>query len=244
MDAAKAHIDGGWHDVKCGAIYGGERRELRIVEGGVEAVVSRDRSGRKHYLARQEEAAAFGERIYVEAVRQGLEQAREVVVVGDGADWIWNLSAEHFHGATEVLDFYHAAQHVWELSKVLYGEGGPRGKRWAADRCRDLGRNGPKGLLRALARRRARNGAEAEALRIERGYFRRNRRRMEYRKFRQRGLMIGSGPVEAACKLIVGQRLKGVGMRWSSDGADAMLAVRTAVLNGEGERIARLARAA
>ena len=95
-----------------------------------------------------------------------------------------------------------------------------------------------------MARRKPPDPVAVEALRLARHYFRRNRHRMEYGKLRARGLMIGSGPVEAACKLLVGQRLKGTGMRWSDAGADAMLAVRTAVLNGETERLERHARAA
>jgi hypothetical protein len=245
MDAAKAHIDGGWHDVKCGAIYRGERTELRIVSrSGPEETVCRDRSGPKQYVAKQEAASAFGERMYVAARGQGVASATEVVVIGDGADWIWNLAEEHFHGATQVLDYYHATEHIWSLSRALYGDECAQGQAWAAVRCKDLQKNGPKGLLCALARRKPQGAKAVEALRLARAYFRKNRARMEYGKLRARGVMIGSGPVEAACKLIVGQRLKGTGMRWSTEGADAMLAVRTAVLNGETARIKRLSRAA
>lgn len=241
MDAAKAHTGGSWHDVKCGAIYPAlppaaaapDREALKV-----------DRSGRKRYCARQEEAASFGQRVYLTALAAGLNQAKEVVVLGDGADWIGNLAAEHFHGATEILDYFHAAEHVWKLGKALYGEESPQGKRWAQTRCHDLKEKGPKGLLRALSRRKTVTPEAKEALRLARGYFRQHRKRMDYAKFRARGLMIGSGPVEAACKGVVNQRLKGTGMRWSPDGADAMLAVRTTVLNGEHDCLATYARAA
>jgi hypothetical protein len=240
MDAAKAHTGGSWHDVKCGAIYAAIP-PAAAVDPGVAKV---DRSGRKHYCARQEEAASFGRRVYVTALAAGLNQAKEVVVLGDGAEWIWNLAAEHFHGATEILDYFHAAEHIWKLSKALYGEESPQGKRWAQTRCRDLKEKGPKGLLRALSRRNKVTPEVQEALRLARGYFRNHRKRMEYGKFRARGLMIGSGPVEAACKSIINQRLKGTGMRWSPDGADAMLAVRSTILSGQSDRLATYARAA
>jgi hypothetical protein len=248
IDAAKAHTGGGWHDVKCAALYAGVPPPKP--QAGAQAEPREppeplwDRAGPKRYVARQEAAAAFGQRVYLAALKSGLEQAREVVVLGDGAEWIWNLAGEHFHGATEILDYYHAAEHVWKVGPVLYGENSALGKRWAEERCRDLKEHGPKGLLRSLARRRPKNAAQAEALRVARGYFRKNQARMAYPQFRARGLMIGSGPVEAGCKVVVGQRLKGAGMRWSEGGADAMLAVRTVALSGQADRLSRAARAA
>ena len=242
MDAAKAHVEGDWHDVKCAAIYPAQAKKTTVADAPP-AGADGDRAGPKRYVACQEEAAAFGSRTYVAALRVGLAAASEVVVLGDGAEWIWNLAAEHFHGATEILDYYHAAEHIWKLVPVLYGEGSPQGQRWATERCRHLKTHGPQGLLRALRRRTPRHAAAREALRLAQGYFRKHRRRMDYPKFRKRGLMIGSGPVEAACKIIVGQRFKRAGMRWSESGADAMLVARTAVLNGQYEQIAQYARA-
>jgi hypothetical protein len=238
MDAAKAHTGGSWHDVKCGAIY------AALPPTAAEPDRKVDRSGRKRYCARQEEAASFGRRVYVAALAAGLNQAQEVVVLGDGADWIWNLSAEHFHGATEVLDYFHAAEYLWKLAKVLYGEESPQGKRWAQTRCRDLKEKGPKGLLRALSRRKTATPESHEALRLARKYFGNHRKRMEYAKFRARGLMIGSGPVEAACKSVINQRLKGTGMRWTPEGADAMLAVRSTTLSGHSDQLANYAHVA
>ena len=238
IDAAKAHTGGSWHDMKCAVLYPGQPGPPGQPGSPGE------RAGAKRYVARQEEAGAFGQRVYVEALKAGLAITPEVVVLGDGADWIWKLADEHFHGATEILDYYHAAEHLWKLAAVLYGQESPQGRRWAAERCHDLKVNGPRGLLRALARRKAKGTLAQEELRLARGYFRTHRRRMDYPGFRKRGLMIGSGPVEAACKVVVGQRLKGAGMRWSEAGADAMLAVRTTVLNGLHERLAQYSRAA
>jgi hypothetical protein len=167
-----------------------------------------------------------------------------VVALGDGADWIWNQVNEHFGGCIEILDYYHACEHVWKLAHALYGEGSPQGERWARGHCRTLKEQGPTYLLRAMKRRVAKTATARETLRLERAYFTTHRRRMRYPAFRKEGLMIGSGPVEAACKVVVGQRLKGAGMRWTAAGADAMLAVRTALLNGETDRIACCARAA
>ena len=253
IDAAKAHTGGAWHEVKCAVLYPGlpppAPRRHRVGGAGAGGAdpgrpPTWDRAGPKQYVACQEDVGAFGRRVYVAALEAGLAQAAQVIVLGDGADWIWNLAAEHFHGATEIVDYYHAAEHIWKLVPVLYGEGSAQGKRWAEARCQDLREHGPQGLLRALGRRRPKDPAGQEAVRLARGYFRTHRHRMEYPRFRAQGLMIGSGPVEAACKVVVGQRLKGAGMRWSTAGADAMLAVRTAVLSGDDARLARAAWAA
>lgn len=233
LDAGKAHTDGAWHDIKVGAVYAGRR--------GADGL---DEATELRYEAIGEGSEAFGRRVYRRAVAAGLEHAKQVVALGDGADWIWNQVNEQFGGCIEVLDYYHACEHVWRLSHALYGEGSPQGQRWAREHCRTLREKGPTCLLRAMKRRVAKTPAAREALRRERSYFAAHRRRMRYPAFRKAGLMIGSGPVEAACKVIVGQRLKGAGMRWTSAGADAVLAVRTALLNGETDRIARLARAA
>lgn len=231
LDAAKAHVDGSWHDVKCAALYVGE------------PTARGDRGGKPHYVACQERAAAFGEQVYVAAHQVGLAQAGEVAVLGDGAEWIWGIAGMHFTGATQILDYWHACEHIWALVPVLYGEGSPAGQRWAEIRCADLEAHGPAGLLRALRRRVCHTAAQREAVRLAVGYFTTHRPRMNYPAYRARGLMIGSGPVEAACKVVVGQRLKGAGMRWSAAGADAMLAVRTTVLNGDYDRLAQYARA-
>lgn len=238
VDAAKAHTDGSWHDVKCAAIFAG----VPPPRSGTPPH-SGDRAGRTHYVARQEDAARFGRRLYVAALQRGLAEAKQVVVLGDGADWIWNLSAEHYDDATEILDYYHAAGHIWSLARGLYGDESRQGRRWATERCRDLKEHGPQKLLRSLARRRPPQDPEARnELRLARAYFKTHRHRMDYPGFRAKGLLIGSGPVEAACKIIVGQRLKGAGMRWSQSGADAMLAVRTTLLSGQRQLLARYAR--
>lgn len=237
VDAAKAHTDGAWHDIKTGVVFGGVPaidKSGRVVDKMVNA----------KYLAAQESSDMFGRRIYLRALLSGLRSARLLVVLGDGAEWIWNIAAMHFLRRIEILDYYHACEHVWKLATVLYGEGKENGKRWAETHCHRLKESGPQSLLRALKRRKGRTQEEKEALRLERGYFQDHRKRMDYPKYLAMGLMIGSGPVESACKVVVGQRLKQAGMRWTSAGADSILALRTAVLSGQSDRIRQFAKAA
>lgn len=244
LDAGKAHIDGAWHDIKAAACYVGRPPTER------DQAAHRDweRAGPTRYLAIQEEAGAFGRRAYTFALRLGCERAREVVVLGDGAEWIWNIADQHFSDAVQILDFYHASEHVWELARVVFGAEHPTGKGWAEQSSDWLQREGVPGLLRGLRQLRALSHTPLapevrQAVVRELRYFRRHRRRLQYPSFRARGMMIGSGPVEAACKIVVGTRLKGVGMRWSHAGADAMLAARTAVLGDQYDELARYARA-
>jgi len=233
MDGTSAHIDGAWHEVKTGVVY-------RATPGG-DGI---DRCGDRCYVAAQESAEAFGERLYVAAAQAGVAASGEVVVIGDGAEWIWKLAEHHFPGATQIVDYWHACEHIHNLTRAVYGEGSARGERWARDHCRRLKEHGPRPLLRALRRLRPGNAQQAEAIRLELRYFGNNRARMQYARFRARGLMIGSGPVEAACKVVVGARLKQSGMRWATKGADALLAIRTAILSGHSARIQQAARAA
>lgn len=237
IDAAKAHTDGAWHDVKTAVVFGGEPsidKSNRIVDRMIEA----------RYVAAQEPSDLFGRRVYLRALLSGIERAQEVVVLGDGAEWIWNIAGMHFSGCVEILDYYHACEHIWKLSGALYGEGSKRGKRWAETHCHRLKECGPASLLRSLKRRKGRTPAEKEALRLHLGYFHDHKNRMDYPKYILMGLMIGSGPVESACKVIVGQRLKQAGMRWTSEGADSVLALRTAVISGQPDRIQHVAKAA
>lgn len=233
MDAAKSHIDGDWRDVKVGLVH--------TVEADADGV---DRLKESAYAAAREPAESFGWRMYARA--RGWRQAdyAQTVVYGDGADWIWQQAALHFPDAVQILDFMHASEHIWKLSRALYGEGSPKGTRWAQDRVRSLRLEGAGPLLRALRRRKPATAEGREALRLDLRYFASNRGRMQYPRYRAQGMLIGSGPVEAGCKVVVGKRLKQAGMRWSDAGADSILALRTALLSGETQHIHAMALAA
>jgi len=243
VDAAKAHTNGNWHDVKVATFFPGVPPGAAAVPLSGRGERRWDTVGPARYLAIQEAAEPFGRRLYTFALRLGCERARELVFLGDGAEWIWNLAAKHFSDAVCILDFYHASEHVWEIARVAFGEGQPAGKEWATTCTQELREAGVTGLLRSLRRLRERELSVAARAAIVREvqYFRRNRARLNYPEYRRQGMMIGSGPVEAACKSIVGSRLKGTGMRWSEEGADAVLAIRTALLGEEHDRIARAA---
>ena len=187
------------------------------------------------YVGAIETAAEFGWRIYGEAARRGLRRAAQVVFIGDGALWVWGLAAEHFPGAIEIVDLYHAREHLADLSKLLYGVASRKARQWTAERLVQLDEGKIESLLFTLRRLRPTAAQTQEAVRQTITYFDNNRQRMRYAEFRRQGLFVGSGVIEAGCKTIVGQRLKQSGMRWSLHGANAIIALRCAQLSGRWE---------
>lgn len=184
------------------------------------------------YVGAIETAEVFGLRIYSEAERRGLEQAQRVIVLGDGAAWIWKIAEEHFPGAIEIVDLYHARQHVAELAKLVLDTGW---KFWAEARYRELDQGKLEALWGALMRLKPSQPTVQAAIEKAIHYFQTNAERMRYAQFRRQGLFVGSGVVEAGCKMIVGQRLKRSGMRWTVRGANAIVALRCLDLSNQWE---------
>lgn len=187
------------------------------------------------YVGAIEPAESFGRRLYAEAVRRGGQRAAQVIVLGDGAPWIWGLAAEHFPGASQIVDLYHAREHLAELGKLLYGPGSAEATSWRMARSADLDAGHVEQVVAALGRLRPRHPEGQEAVRKARSYFETNAERMRYARFWRQGLFVGSGVVEAGCKTIIGFRLKQSGMRWTVRGANAIIALRCAELSGRWE---------
>jgi uncharacterized protein UPF0236 len=188
------------------------------------------------YIGAIESAEEFGPRIFTEAIRRGIRCAEKVIVLGDGAPWIWTLAAEHFPGATQIVDLYHAREHLSDLSKVLYGPQSPKTKDWAKTRIDELDAGSIEAVLAAMGRLRPTAENAQDELRKATEYFKTNAERMRYEQFRQQALFVGSGVVEAGCKTIVGRRLKQSGMHWTVRGANAILALRCWDLSGRWEQ--------
>jgi hypothetical protein len=178
------------------------------------------------YVAAIETAGQYGLRLYTEAWRRGWSRAKKKVVIGDGAVWIWNLAEQHFPGAIQIVDLYHARQHIWELSARLFPPNEKTGKRWIA-RCLDRLDQGKIEALVKILRELPSSSAElAKLISHEAEYFERNAERMRYPAFRTQGFFVGSGVIEAACKTVIGARLKCSGMFWTVRGANAIIALR------------------
>jgi len=188
------------------------------------------------YTGAVETAEEFGKRIYLEAWNRGWSRAPKKVVMGDGAEWIWNLAAEHFPGAIQIVDLYHARQHLWELARRLYPNEEGRQKAWMkVHQKRLLDQGKIEKLVGVLGAIESGHPEVAEKLRTEADYFERNAERMRYPKFRRQHLFVGSGVIEAGCKTVIASRFKRSGMFWTVRGANAILALRCCQLNGRFE---------
>jgi hypothetical protein len=186
------------------------------------------------YVGASENCDQFGRRLYAEAWQRGWARAEKKVVLGDGAEWIWNQASLHFPEAIQIVDLYHAREHLWSLGAKLYPNDSPAQKRWVMVRKDKLDQGKIERLVASLRSQSASRPELAEDLRTDANYFEDNKERMRYPKFRKQGLFIGSGVIEAGCKTVLG-RLKQSGMFWTVRGANAIIALRCCQLSGKFE---------
>lgn len=187
------------------------------------------------YTGAIETAEVFGSRIYQEAMRRGMNWARETIVIGDGAPWIWNIADEQFYGATQIVDLYHAREHYWNVAKACFGQDKNKRYQWAEERRKELDDGRPEEVIDAIKRCSSLPGYDKAICEREIGYFEKNKERMRYADYRKRGLFVGSGVLEAGCRTVVGQRLKQSGMHWTVRGANSIIALRCSILSNRWE---------
>ncbi len=221
------HRDG-WHEMKvgtCASLGPGLR---------VDAETGRTHLawGTASYCAGGEEAETFWWRVYAEACRRGWGTAvvRTVVMLGDGAEWIWHR-ARHFLGVrgvevVEIVDIYHAYEYLWEVGNAVFGAGSARAARWVQPLKDCLYEQGAAPVLEALAALTPETDVAAEVVRVAIGYVTTHAARLDYPRFVARQLPIGSGAVESTCKVLITARAKGAGMRWSRAGVQAVASLR------------------
>ncbi len=191
--------------------------------------------GSTTYVGAIETAEEFGLRLYMEAGHRGWARAEKKVVIGDGAEWIWNIVQLHFPDAIQIVDLYHARQHLWELAAKLYLNDAPRQRRWMMTKQDKLDHGKMESLVASLRSLATSHPELAKQIRTEADYFETNAERMRYLKFRRQKLFVGSGVIEAGCKTIIGTRLKQSGMFWTVRGANAIIALRCCRLSGRFE---------
>lgn len=181
--------------------------------------------------------SAFARRVEREARRRGVDRAKRRAVLGDGAPWIWNIAGEYFPAAIQIVDRFHAKEHLSGVAKVIYGATSDLGDAWAKARHDELDAGGLHKILAALAdhSRSHIDASKRDEVRKCIGYLWGNRRRMRYPAFRAQGLCTSTAVVEAGCKVAIGTRLKRAGMHWSVRGANAIIALRCSKLSGRFE---------
>jgi hypothetical protein len=220
-DGTMIHTEGDWREIRVGRVIAWDAEGQRL---------------RQRTFARFLTLESFGQQLFVEAHAAGYGGAKKRVFLGDGAHWLWELAALHFPEATRVLDWYHLSEKVHEAANAVFGEGTEESKTWAKFRLDELWEGQHRSARQAVAelRGRVRSKAKREPLRQLGVYLKNNAERMDYSRYRAEGLPIGSGPVESACKTLVGGRCKQAGMRnWRRRGAEAVLRFRAAQIDEE-----------
>ena len=234
----------GWGEPKVATVYWGHD----IVD------VSKDRRCilKTEYVAVLGDADELAKRLWEVACRWKWWTAERGVGLGDGAPWIWNRAADLFPNAIQILDRYHAEEHIWGVGRQVYGGVGKqkdkRGEKvvkltakdiktrqWAKARVDELEAGDVLAILRNLRQLRPKRRAVRKAVEDLIDYFDTNRERMRYDKYIEQGLTIGTGTIESGIKNVVNQRMKGCGMRWAVDRAEDMLHLRAAYLSDVGE---------
>lgn len=218
-----------WHEMKTAVIFRLEHR-------------SQNQSGRreiieKYTVAYRGSPYEFGRRVFAEALRRGLNQARQVYVIADGAVWIWNIVKDRFADAIGVLDYYHASQHLWECGESIY-EGEKRVKKWVLPKLMGLKRGKIDHVLRALkyAMERSQDSDCKKLLEREINYFRRHEKHVNYAQIKREECPIGSGAVESACGQLQ-NRFKGRGQFWTEKGDQALMHLKIACKNLDWDEI-------
>jgi len=181
--------------------------------------------------------SVFAQRVEREATRRGFNRAARQAVLGDGAPWIWNLAAEQHPDAIQIVDRYHAKEHLSDVAKIIYGATSDFAAAWAEARHDELDDGKLHKIVAALTvhYRSSTDATKRDEVRKCIGYLWTNRRRMRYPDFREQGLCTSTAVVESGCKVAVGTRLKRAGMHWTVRGANAIIALRCSKLSGRFE---------
>jgi len=212
-------------EIKVAAVYETEERHTK--KGGTE-IHAIDIEYVVHTNAEELARAA-----YLIAVKRGVEAAEEIIVLGDGAIWIWNRIADMFlkRKRTDILDFYHVTGYIWDAAKAVLGQETTETNVWSEQQCHILKHAGPSTVLWALRTLTPSDSIVPEPVAKSITYFENQSPRMDYPTYTQRGLQIGSGSAESAVNLVVGYRMNQAGMRWNAERAEAVAHARVAILS-------------
>lgn len=189
------------------------------------------------YLAGFHDLDELGLQWRRQAARVGWDEAERQIALTDGAPCLENFVAQNAPLAVRILDFYHASEHVAALARALQPQDEPAFKKLHGDWCHLLKHAGGAALLAVWEAldKNSWTAAQQECYRQQEQYLRNNNHRTDYPTYLAHGWRIGSGPVEAACKQVVGQRLKGAGMRWREPGSDSVCHLRALFLSQPGQ---------
>jgi hypothetical protein len=211
-----------WGECKTAVLY-----EARPGEQGDAGVA------RRAYLATLGDVDTFRPLVSTAARQCGYAYAKEKIVLADGAAWIWGLVASQFPEAVEIVDFFHASEHLWTVARAGFGPDADAQHAWVRARQEELLHDRGAAVLQAIAAWEPHTQADCDRQATEYGYFQQNAHRMRYGTFRAKGYHISSGVMEAGCKHVVASRLDQAGMHWRQATAEAVVTLRAALLSTE-----------
>jgi hypothetical protein len=233
MDGAMVNLrQEGWKELKVGNVFEVEVRSETDPATGEQ--VEQAHAVANSYVAHLGGPDRFGAALWAAAWQRGFAAAPDTVVIGDGANWIWNQAGVHFGTSVQVVDWYHAKEHLYTAGRLAFGDGSAEAIRWAKAQEKPLYQGQAWQVAEALSGLAKQHRRVGAALRTEAGYFKSHSRRMQYLERREEGWPIGSGMVESGCKRFR-QRFNGSGMRWSRPGIEHLMPVRAAILSGSFE---------
>jgi hypothetical protein len=198
-----------WHEIKTGLFYLHEQTSR--TEGGRGIIAE------KAVVRWLGQPLELGRRLHWEALRGGLARAKDKLVLGDAMPWIWNLKANRWSDARELLDFWHGAQHLWALGRAHHRMDESKAKPWVETRLHRLRHGQEQKVLKGISALKVPRGQQGEAVRKEKDYFAGQAHRMNYKELADQDWPIGSGPVESTCRQDQ-RRFKGPGQFWTAPG--------------------------
>ena len=230
MDGAMIYIRGEeWKEFKVGCFFEVEQADTWDPE--TKDWVMMGHAHNSTYVSHLGGPETFGEKMWTEAKRLNWHQAIDTQVIGDGASWIWNLVSTYFYDAHQLIDWYHATEHLALVAQLAFGEGSAEAKRWFRQQETPLFQGHADRIAETISSLADQKSAASEQLLKQRGYFTNHQHRMHYLEMRSEGWVIGSGMVESGAKRFK-DRFTRSGMRWSRAGAERLLPVRTALMSG------------
>ena len=239
MDGTLIHIGcEGWKELKVGCVFEiGSRIEKDPL---TKEEIQLGSAVNNTYTAHLGGPEPFGRQIWAEARQRSWMDVEDSLVIGDGAPWIWNLVSEHFYASHQLVDWFHATEHLAEAARIIYGEETPKHRTWYRRWKNKLYLGHSRKLVGALKRQATIHPEKSEPILKQARYFQNNIKRMNYLEMCMEGYPIGSGMVESAAKQYKG-RFCASGMRWSRQGAERLFPVRTAILSKRFDRMWHLA---
>lgn len=229
MDGTMIYIRGEeWKELKVGCFFNVDL--VPTLDPETKEVVELGHATHTSYISHLGGPEVFGQKLWTEAKRRSWHRAIETQVVGDGAAWIWNLVGDYLYDAHQVVDWYHASEHLAQAAHLAFGEGSPEATRWFKQQETILFQGHADQIAQTITHLSEHKPDAQQELRKQAGYFENNQHRMYYLEMRADGWVIGSGMVESGGKRFK-DRFAGSGMRWSRSGAEHLLPIRTALMS-------------